>query len=200
MISGADISENNGSVNWQSFANHDIHFIFIKATEGLDKVDTFFETNLKQARQCDLAAGVYHWFHPRLHAGQQADLFIRSVKSFSGLLPPVVCLGTYFTDMSEMEKNILTFLRLLEKRIKAIPMIYTSEAYWRTYLSGADWGCDYPLWLDKPGSIWPAQVWPWAGWTFWQYSYQANLPGIPANLGLNWFNGEIDDLQQMVMS
>jgi len=198
MVSGADLSEKNGSVNWQAFANNDINFLFIKATEGLDRVDAFFESNLQQAHQFGIVAGAYHWFHPQLHAGQQADLFIHTVKSFKKLLPPVVCLETYFTSMGEMEKNVLTFLRLLENRIKIRPIIYSSETYWRTYLPDAVWGCDYPLWLDKPGAIWPPQVWPWAGWTFWQFSYQAKLPGIPANLGLNWFNGAMDELRQMV--
>lgn len=198
MVSGADISEKNGSVNWQDFINNDINFLFIKATEGLDRVDPFFESNLLHARQSGIMAGAYHWFHPQLHAGQQADLFIHTVKSFKSLLPPVVCLETYFTNMSEMEKNVLTFLRLLENRINLRPIIYTSEAYWQTYFPDAAWGCDYPLWLDKPGAIWPPQIWPWAGWTFWQFSYQASMPGIPANLGLNWFNGVMGDLRQMV--
>ena len=199
MISGADISEKNGQVNWQVFANHDIQFLFIKATEGLDRVDSFLEMNMQQARQHGMTFGVYHWFHPQLHAGQQADLFINSVKSFERLLPPVVCLETYYASMDEMERNVRTFLRLLETRIKIRPVIYTSDTFWRTYLPEASWGCDYPLWLDKPGSIWPQQIWPWAGWTFWQYAYQSKLPGISADLGLNWFNGSLEELHQMVV-
>ena len=97
------------------------------------------------------------------------------------------------------EKNVKTYLNIIEQSLGVKPIIYTSEKYWKTYLPKAEWGCDYLLWLDNLGTIWPQQLWPWAGWTFWQYSYQARLPGISTNLGLNYFNGSKKELQQMVI-
>jgi lysozyme len=158
-----------------------------------------YAANMEEARKYGILVGAYHWLHPSLHVGQQAELFFNTVGNFKGLLPPVVCLETHRTSLSDMEQNVRTFLELLESAVGVKPVIYTSESYWRTYLPEADWGCEYRLWLDKPGSTWPSQLWPWAGWTFWQYSYQSRLPGITTNLGFNWFNGSVTELKKMVV-
>jgi lysozyme len=199
MITGIDLSEKNGEVHWNDFGFGDVNFAFIKATEAIDSVDRNFKYNLSEALQRGITVGAYHWLHPRLHVGQQAALFINTVKNFNGLLPPVVCLETHRSSLDEMEKNVLTFLNQIEQALNIKPIIYTSDTYWKTYLPQANWGCDYSLWFDKPGSLWPSQFWPWAGWTFWQYSYQARLPGITNTLGLNYFNGSKSELMQMVI-
>ena len=198
MISGIDLSDKNGSADWSLFGNGDVNFVYIKASESIDTVDTMYATNMEAAHSYGVLAGAYHWLYPSLHVGQQAELFIDTVGSFKGMMPPVVCLETQHTSLSEMEQNVRIFLDLVESASGVKPIIYTSESYWRKYLPEADWGCEYPLWLDKPGTVWPSQLWPWAGWTFWQYSYQARLPGISTNLGLNWFNGALTELKLMV--
>ena len=199
MVSGIDLSEKNGSIKWPLIGSGDISFAYIKATEALDIIDSQFTANLKSAQELGILVGAYHWLHPGLHVGQQLESFVKTVKDFRGLLPPVVCLETYQTSVGEMEKNIKSFMVLLEKKVGVKPVIYTSDTFWMTYLAQSDWGCDYPLWIDKPGVLWPTQLWPWAGWSFWQHSYQARLPGIPVNLGTNWFNGSMDELKSMVI-
>ena len=199
MITGIDLSEKNGEVEWNAFGFGDVQFVFIKATEAIDIIDRDFERNIQWAKELGIMVGAYHWLHPRLHVGQQAELFIHNVKNFKGLLPPVVCLENHRANIDETEKNVKTYLNIIEQSLGVKPIIYTSEKYWKTYLPNAEWGCDYQLWLDNPGTIWPQQLWPWAGWTFWQYSYQARLPGISTNLGLNYFNGSKTELQQIVI-
>ncbi len=84
-----------------------------------------------------------------MHVGQQAELFFKTVGSFKGLLPPVVCLETHRTSLTEMDKTVKTFIELLNNSLGVRPVIYTSESYWKTYLPNSDWGCEYPLWLDN---------------------------------------------------
>ncbi|NPV40216.1 MAG: hypothetical protein HPY72_02585 [Anaerolineae bacterium] len=199
MISGIDLSDKNGAVDWSQFGNNDVNFVYIKASEAIDSIDSMYETNIQKAGEFGILAGAYHWLHPDLHVGRQAELFLNTVGNFKGMLPPVVCLETYHTNLPAMDKSVRTFIELLRDGLGVNPVIYTSETYWKTYLSDSDWGCEYPLWLDKPGNSWPKQIWPWAGWTFWQFSYQARLPGIATNLGLNWFNGSITELKKMVI-
>lgn len=200
MITGIDLSDKNGHIDWGLLGSSKLNFVYLKATEALDTVDSAFPENLRNARDLGILIGAYHWLHPGLHVGQQVDLFVNTVKNFKGMLTPVVCLEIHRASIEETDKNVRAFLALLERKIGVKPMIFTSDSFWNTYLPGADWGCDYPLWLDKPGTIWPPQIWPWAGWTFWQYSYQAKLPGVPANLGLNWFNGSQNELEMMVVN
>lgn len=199
MIAGIDISEQNGQIEWEKFEGCDIGFVYIKASESIDKVDPMFQSNIEAAKRLDLLIGAYHWLHPGLHVGQQASLFAETVKNFSGMLAPAVCLENHYAAGDENEKYIRIFLDLVETRTGLKPVIYTSESYWNTFLPEAVWACDYPLWIDNPGAIWPTQLWPWAGWTFWQASYQAALPGIPVNLGMNWFNGSKEEIHNMVV-
>lgn len=195
MISGIDLSDKNGKVDWLLLKGGEVSFVYLKATEAIDSVDAYFQENMRQARNLGIPAGAYHWLHPGIHVGQQADLFVKTVKDFKGLLPPVVCLETYQAPLKEIEKNTHAFLTLIEKKSGMRPIIYTSDSYWKTNYPQADWGCDYRLWIDKPGTTWPPQLWPWAGWTIWQYAHQARLPGIPLNAGINWFNGTREELQ-----
>jgi len=88
MITGIDLSEKNGEVRWNDFGFGDVQFAFIKATEAIDSIDREFERNIQYAKELGIVVGAYHWLHPRLHVGQQAELFIKTVRSFKGLLPP----------------------------------------------------------------------------------------------------------------
>lgn len=199
MVAGIDISHRNGFIDWDLLQNSDIQFVFIQATEAVDSVDHHYSTNLESAKMANLITGSYHWLHPRLHVGQQAELFTSTVKDIKGSLPPVVCLEKHRSKENEMEKNVRSFLLLVEKKIGVKPIIYTSEAYWQRFFSGTTWGYDYLLWLDRPGSVFPNQIYPWASWTFWQQSYQERLPGIQTECGINWFNGSLNELRQMVI-
>ena len=163
-------------------------------------MDTLYSANMEQAKQYGILAGAYHWLHPSLHVGQQAELFLNTVGNFKGMLPPVVCLETHRTSLSDMEQNVRTFLELLETAVGVKPVIYTSDTYWRTYLPEAKWGCEYHLWLDKPGSTWPSQLWPLGRLDVLAiFLPGARLPGISTNLGFNWFNGSVTELKQMVI-
>ena len=44
---------------------------------------------------------------------------------------------------------------------------------------------------------WPSQVYPWAGWTFWQYSSAGKISGIRTRVDLDYFNGSQADLEAL---
>lgn len=199
MISGIDLSENNGIINWSQFGNCDVQFAYIKATDVLDTVDSQYYTNVQSAKNAGLLIGTYHWLNPGFHVGQQVDLFVKTVKSFKGMLPPAVCLQNYEGSLDEIEKNVRSFLTLLEKKSGVKPVIYTSDSFWSANMPQSTWGCNYPLWIDKPGTFWPNQLFPWAGWTFWQCSFKEMIPGVPTAVGINKFNGSLENLYEMVI-
>ena len=47
MITGIDLSEKNGEVDWNAFGFGDVKFVFIKATEAIDSIDRNFERNIR---------------------------------------------------------------------------------------------------------------------------------------------------------
>ena len=88
MISGIDLSDKNGAVDWSQFGNGDVNFVYIKASEAIDSVDPMYAGNLQKANECGILAGAYHWLHPDLHIGRQAELFFNNRREFQGHAAP----------------------------------------------------------------------------------------------------------------
>ena len=56
-VVGFDVSEYQGEINWEevdSVEMHQLHYVFIRATAGSDKVDSKFKENWKQAQKTKL--------------------------------------------------------------------------------------------------------------------------------------------------
>ena len=127
MISGIDLSESNGQINWDLISSEDVNFLFLRATEGLDTVDSRFRENITRAQEKRILVGAYHWLLPELHVGQQADLFVSTVKDFHCQLPPVVGIKLNIENKEDLSKNVQTFLRLLEQKLHMKPIIYMND-------------------------------------------------------------------------
>jgi lysozyme len=66
-IHGIDVSWYQGYISWPAVKNMTVRdvqigFAFIKATEGLNKVDKHFKRNWMKAGEAGIARGAYHFF------------------------------------------------------------------------------------------------------------------------------------------
>lgn len=197
MISGIDVTEKNGLIEWEKLSVSSLRFGYLKASHGLFLVDEAFSTNRARARQNGWLVGAYHWLDPRLNCQLQADKFAKIIGNSNGELPPAVCLELYHAPLADMERNVRSFIETLSHLISRKVVIYTSPIYWKSYLSKAEWGSQCLLWIDQPGAYFPGQLYPWSGWSFWQTSFQSVLPGITGNIGLNRFNGSEYELLKL---
>lgn len=198
MIAGFDISTKNGNLVWDNIPQAMGKFVYIKSGEGLYNEDPFYKINYQDAHKRKYLVGAYHWLDPKFDCKKQAENFVKTVGSFKGMLPPVVCLDLYHTVQPELERNVRLFIDTLVDLTGRRTMIYTSPEYWETNFSEVEWATSSLLWIDYPGNLYPPQIYPWAGWTFWQSSYQALLPGVQNMVGFNWFNGTLKDLLALV--
>ena len=64
FIQGIDVYSGDGSVNWTSVKNGGYSFAFVKATEGVNFVDTRFNTNMAAANAAGVYVGPYHLARP----------------------------------------------------------------------------------------------------------------------------------------
>jgi lysozyme len=199
MLSGIDISEKNGIINWQDCQSDSIQFAYLKASEGIDKLDAVFTTNAVAAKKSGVMVGAYHWLHPHYNINQQVDIFIKQTGVLRGWLRPAVFLDKYVTSTTNMEKNLKQFLEGYSKNTGIKPIISTLDTFWKSYFSKSEWACDYPLWIRSSGFAWPRALYPWAGWTFWQHFRTARIAGLNNNdVGLNWFNGDKSELEDLI--
>lgn len=195
-IIGVDVSSYQGEIDWESLAEQNISFAFIKATEGSSLIDRCFEANWMNASKTNLRIGAYHFFSFESPGEAQADLFINTVSPVDGMLPPVIDVEYYGGYMSERDINVSAVkseLRILIDRITAAygikPIIYTTKEAYDTIV-GDDEGCD--LWIRSVYSEVRSDI----NWTFWQYSNRHILKGYSGKerfIDLNVFCGTADD-------
>src|SRR3712207_239780 len=72
-VQGIDVSYWQGDNNWQKVSDAGVHFAYIKATEGGDRLDPKFLQNWHEAKQAGVARGAYHFMYWCRSAREQAS-------------------------------------------------------------------------------------------------------------------------------
>ncbi len=190
-VRGIDVSYYQGNINWDIIAAQGITFTFIKATEGVDYVDTCFETNWQNARMAGLYVGAYHFYRFEDSGVEQAQAFIAAVPREENTLPPVIDIELYDTleetpDSRAVRENLEAMITVLTDYYGVSPILYTgSNTYWRyvRYFSR-----DYAIWWNN------YYYEPYVKWTFWQYTDSGQLEGYDGYqqcVDLDVYNGDM---------
>jgi len=197
-VRGVDVSSYQGNIDWEILSSQNIHFAFIKATEGSSFVDKYFQTNYNNAQNTELRIGAYHFFSFDSMGKTQAENFIGQVPKIVGALPPVVDFEFYGDkeknlpqpEAARTELNVL--LSELETYYEVKPIIYATEKAYSIYLAG--YYEAYDIWIrnifTKPNKL-HNQI-----WKFWQYTNRGRLAGYKGQeryIDINVFNGTIED-------
>lgn len=195
-IHGIDISHYQGSIDWEKVRNASIkdcpvRFVFIKATEGTNLMDDYFNENFYQAKENGFIRGAYHFFSPLSPGKEQARYFLRQVHLEDGDLPPVLDIETVGNlTPTQIKKEVLDWLNVVESRYGVKPIIYTYYKFKMEYLSDEIFD-PYPYWIAH---YYVEQVKYQGEWRFWQYTDLGRIPGIRENVDLNIYNGSMYDL------
>jgi lysozyme len=200
-IHGIDVSHHQRNIDWDAVKSMQVKqvkigFSFIKATEGLGRVDDAFRRNWFNAKQAGLPRGAYHYFLSNKSGKAQAENFIETVALESGDLPPVLDIETANgASAEEIQQRVQDWLQLVEARYHIKPIIYTYADFYEQYLAGKFE--NYPLWVahylvqDKPRVQ--------RKWLFWQHNEKGKVDGIDANVDFNVFNGDSSDFRSLLM-
>jgi lysozyme len=198
---GIDVSQYQGEINWQEIDSIDhkfpLHFVFIRATAGQDKVDSKFTTNWKATNRHHLVRGAYHYYRPNENSVEQANNFIKTVQLEKGDLPPIL-------DIEQMPKNqsianlkigLKRWLTLVEAHYKIKPIIYSGERYYTDFLKNEF--SEYSFWIANYNFFEETIK---DDWLFWQFTEKAVVKGIYEKVDLNIFNGTPIMLKQFTKS
>ena len=75
-VHGIDLSHYQGQVFWETVGeNTKMAYVYLKATEGGDRVDDLYERNIQLAHRHGLKVGSYHFFRPKTPLKLQLDNF-----------------------------------------------------------------------------------------------------------------------------
>jgi lysozyme len=193
---GIDVSEYQGKISWSyvdTIENkYPLHFVFIRATVGMDRVDRQFKRNWLGAKENRMIRGAYHYYRPNENSIDQAQLFIATVKLEKGDLPPVL-------DIEKLPKNqsianlkigLRRWLIAVESHYGVKPIIYSGERYYNDFLK--EEFSDYLFWIANY-NFYREQI--ENDWLFWQFTEKASIPGIIGNVDVNIYNGDLQQLQ-----
>ena len=202
-IRGIDISHYQGHIDWELLRNAmiekcPVRLVLIKATEGSGRIDPMFKENFSQALDYGFIRGAYHFWSNKSSARDQAYFFLRTVRLKDGDLPPVLDIEHKPADVSveDFQRDVLTWLHIVEDRYHVKPIIYTYYKFKTNYLNAPVFD-DYPYWIAH---YYVDKVEYSGKWKFWQHTDAGRLPGIKGYVDFNIYNGSFYDLKKLTIS
>jgi len=201
---GIDVSHYQGSINWAQVAGTQTTFVYAKATEGTTLVDATYPINRPGAEGVGLRLGAYHFARPGgsgdaaiiANAIAQADFFLAVAQPQPGELPPALDLETNGgLEPADLVTWTTAWLDEIAARTGIGAAVYTSPNFWKNSL--ADSGVvalgGHPLWIahwtSAAAPTVPAGNWNGKSWTFWQWSDNSHVAGIPTAVDGDRFHG-----------
>lgn len=190
---GVDVSHYQGLINWTQVAAKSYRFTFAKATEGTTLVDATYPVNRAGAEGMGLRFGAYHFGRPGgtgpativASAIAQADYFVSVAQPQAGELPPVLDLEvTGGLSPTLLVQWAQAWLDEVKARTGVSAFVYASPSFWKEKLGNTSAFAigGYRLWVahwtTNGAPLVPAGNWGGLGWTFWQWTDCASVPGF----------------------
>src|ERR1700742_2899465 len=200
MLTGPDVSEHQGSVDWPKVATkHDLGIV--RVSDG-DHRDAFYnEARVTAVREAGLLLAPYYFArvasadNGQRDGAKEAAMAIRFAKQggwkWPGDLPLLYDIETdNGQPPAKCARHIVQFVRAYRKSEGHHPGIYTMPGFWerilphlgteerrtiaRCFLWQAEWGVDRPRALA-----------PWKGATLWQWTSSGRCPGVSGAVDMN---------------
>lgn len=187
-VRGVDVSHYQGDIDWQALKEQGVAFAYIKATEGKDFVDPFFDYNIREAEKAEISAGAYHFFSFDSLGSEQADLIIETVPKDTDLpiALDVELYGEYKAFAPDREivyRELGVLIDMLTEHYGRAPILYTTAQTDKKLNITEEF--DLLLWQRDLITM-PEEF------TFWQYSSRGVLEGYSGEekyIDMNVFYG-----------
>lgn len=177
QIMGIDVSHYQGSIDWREVARSgNVHYVYVKATEGADLVDNTLRTNLHGARRAGLKVGVYHFYIPNSSPQLQFQNLQQNVRLHDIDLIPIIDIERRGRDaLPVFQRNLRNFIQMVERHYGVKPILYCSRDFYNKYLSGPFTNYKYMIARYHPDV---PQLCDDAAFVMWQYSSTSYVRGI----------------------
>jgi lysozyme len=199
FVAGIDVSYHQGTIDWGRVASSGTRFAFIRASAGTLTADSMYAANRPGASSAGLRVGSYHYANPDAaanDAANEAAWFLRNATVASGDLVPALDLEvSNGLGSAALISWAQTWLSQVEAATGVKPMIYTNASFWSSSMANTDWfaRAGYRLWVASWTSAsqptMPAGSWAGTGWTLWQYSSTASVPGVSGAVDADRYAG-----------
>ena len=179
-VHGIDLSHYQGNVFWETVGeNTKTAYVYLKATEGGDRVDDLYERNIQLAHRYGLKVGSYHFFRPKtplkLRPGEQDLIPMIDVETTGGLPTEEFC------------DSLIAFLGMMEKEYRQAPLLYTYRNFYNKHLVGKvdDYKLMIAMYLPEEPVLADGR-----DITMWQYTSKGQIMGIKGYVDKSRFMGK----------
>jgi len=189
MIHGIDISHYQGKVFWETIGEHSkMHYVYMKATEGGDRIDATFERNIQMAHHYGLKVGSYHFYRPLADQQRQLQNFrSQCLPKEQDLLPMIDIESTGGLSTDVFCDSLFYFLDLVETAYHQKPLIYTGRNFYNKHLRGKidDYKVMIAMYTDQEPVVADDR-----DITMWQYTGKGRIVGINGYVDKSRFMGD----------
>ena len=190
-LHGIDVSHHQGEIDWSVVARQAAAgFVYIKATEGQNHIDTRYARNVSEARRYGLKVGSYHFFRPNVPAGAQYKNFMQNISlKDQDLVPLIDVEDDGGLTIAALQSRVLDFARMLTKALDGrVPMIYTGMNFYNKFFAGNSQFVQYPFMIAQYNGVEP-QLDHGDDYLIWQYTSKSYVPGIKGRVDQSCFRG-----------
>ena len=192
---GIDVSNWQGYINYEEVKRDGIEIVYIKASEGTNYKDPYFDVNYQNAKNNGLKVGFYHFLTAinTEEAEEQAKFFAsvisKKVPDCKLVLDYEVFGGVPATQINQIARTFLeTTKKLTNKDVLLYSDLYNSRTVFSKGLAQ-----DYQLWVANYTSSQNLQNANsnWKNWIGWQYSSTGIISGINGYVDRDVYTKEI---------
>ena len=184
-MKGIDISNHNGSIDFNAVKGDSVEAIIMKATEGVDYIDPKFNSYYSQSHNMGFHIGFYHFMSEKTNPSEQAIDFYKAINGKSYDIIPVLDIETnnYKRSRQEISDRCIEFLTKFKELSGIDCVIYTGGYFGRDLLD--DRVKQYKGWIAHYGVSSPMNT----GFKVvgHQYSETGKVSGIPGDCDMNNF-------------
>lgn len=176
-VHGIDLSHYQGEVFWEAVGENTKNaYVYLKATEGGDNIDSNYQLNIQLANKYGLKVGSYHFFRPKTNLTLQLQNFMTQCRPKDQDLIPMIDIETKSGLSTEAFCDSLhKFLGMVEEAYHQKPLIYTGANFYDHYLVGQlD---NYEIMIAQYTSREPVLK-DGRDITMWQYTGKGRINGI----------------------
>ena len=192
---GIDVSNWQGYIDYDKVKQAGIEVVYIKASQGSNLKDAYFDINYENAKKNGLKVGFYHFLTATntQEAEKEAQFFASVI---SKKIPDCKLALDYeiFGGVSSTEiNNIATVFLETTKRLTNKEVILYSDLYNARTVFSRELADTYPLWLadyTNAKNLQEQQA-NWEKWTGWQYTDRGVVDGISGYVDRDKYAKEI---------
>lgn len=194
LIMGVDVAQGHGDIDWAAAKGAGVDFMYAMASKGT-KSDSKFFANWEAAKKEGIHRGAIHYYQFGSDIKAQLSQFQKNLSMEPGDLSPAIRIdgGSIPPNVRinpvEAQKDILAFVREVEKAFSCKPIIFTTASSANNYLTDKAFAA-YPLWIASLSENEPKlpTTWKSGAWAMWMHTENEPLAGFSGKVQRSKFH------------